>query len=151
MLKQLRQFSRVYIFLLDIFIVMLCLGFAFLVRFEFHIPKHELTYVSLIIPIVLIVRIVFSIYFKTYAGIVKYTSTEDGKRIVLSSLFGTIILGLINFTLHSYQHVYLIPFSILVIEFLLVVFFQAGYRLVFKTIYFEFLQKITFFFFLYTN
>ncbi len=141
MLQQLRQFSRVYIFLLDLFIVLLCLGFAFLVRFEFHIPNHELTYISWIIALVLGIRTVFSIYFKTYAGIVKYTSTEDGKRIVLSTLFGTITFGLINFILHKSLGSYLIPFSIVVIEFLLVVFFQAGYRLVFKTIYFEFLNN----------
>lgn len=141
MLQQLRQFSRAYIFMLDQLIVLLCLGFAFLVRFEFHIPKHELTYIGLILPVVLGVRILFSLYFKTFAGIVKYTSTEDGRRIVLSSLFGTLCLGIINFALHKTLGSYLIPFSIIVIEFLLVVFFQAGYRLVFKTIYFEFLNN----------
>jgi FlaA1/EpsC-like NDP-sugar epimerase len=123
---------------IDLAIVGFSLLLAYLLRFNFAIPASELYFFKYILPVVFGVRLVYSIVFKTYSGIVLYTSTEDAQRIFLSSLIGSLTFCLINFTTHYYKKVYLLPFSVVIIDFIVLVFFQTAFRLLIKTLYFEF-------------
>jgi FlaA1/EpsC-like NDP-sugar epimerase len=80
---------------------------------------------------------VFSL-FQIHKGLVRYTSTEDLKRIFLAELSCSILFlfaGLIRF--HQLDGFFLFPMSVLVMEFLASVTFIVGGRFAIKLLYLE--------------
>ena len=76
--------------------------------------------------------------FQIHKGLVRYTSTEDLKRIFLAELSCTLLFlfaGLIRF--YQLDGFFLFPMSILVMEFLASVTFIVGGRFVIKLLYLE--------------
>ena len=104
------------IFTFDTIIVLIALLFAFLLRFNFHIPDHELRAMELSLPAILGVRVLSFFLFRTYAGMIQYTGSEDAKRIFITLTLGTIFIGLLNFISLEITDKYLVPFSVLIIE-----------------------------------
>lgn len=131
---------RWIIFLLDIFIVLISITAAYFIRFNFEFPESEQlnTKLGFIIPYVLLIRSVIFIGFRSYAGIIRYTSTKDTERIFIVTLTGSSIFALLN--LISYHFItshYLIPFSVIIIDFLATIFLMTSARFMIKTIYNE--------------
>src|SRR6056297_1920282 len=131
---------RWIIFLIDIFIVLVSITSAYFIRFNFEFPEStELnTKLGFIIPYVLLVRAVTFIGFRSYAGIIRYTSAKDTERIFIVALTGSLIFVFLNII--SYRFFideYLIPFSIIIIDFLATIFLMTSTRLLIKTIYHE--------------
>ena len=137
MLKQIRNIPRWVIFTIDVIIILFAYTSANLLRFNFHIPQNELETIFKAFPYVIITRIFFMFFFKTYSGIIYYTSTEDAQRIFISATLGTLIFGMVNFISHHFIGVYLIPFSVMIIDFVLLIFFMTAFRLAVKIIYLE--------------
>ena len=137
MLKQIRNIPRWVIFTIDLLIILFAYALANLLRFNFHIPQNELNTIEQAFPLVIIIRIFFMFFFKTYSGIIYYTSTEDAQRIFISATFGTLIFGLTNFIAHHFIGYYLIPFSVMIIDLVLLIFFMTAFRLAVKIIYLE--------------
>ncbi len=137
MIKQIRNLPRWVIFTIDVLVILAAYTFANLLRFNFHIPDNELATIYKAFPYVIGVRIFFLFFFKTYAGIIYYTSTEDAQRIFIASTFGTLIFGFINFIAHHFQGYYLIPFSVMIIDLVLLIFMMTAFRLFVKIIYLE--------------
>jgi FlaA1/EpsC-like NDP-sugar epimerase len=87
---------------------------------------------------VVITRALTFISFRSYAGIIRYTNTGDTQRIAFVVLIGSLLLALINLASYYFiTHSYLIPFSILTIEFLLTVFLMSFSRLIIQSLYHE--------------
>jgi FlaA1/EpsC-like NDP-sugar epimerase len=129
---------RWLIFLTDISVVAFSVVLAYLLRFNFNIPEDEIREWPMVFALVLSVRALSFFVFKTYAGIIRYTSTEDAIRIFLVILAGSAlfsVLNLLSFYLINQQH--LIPFSIIVIEFITVIFAMVTFRVVVKIAYLE--------------
>ena len=128
---------RGIIFLADISIVFFSLIAAYLIRFNFRIPDVEIATFHYVFPVVLGVR-AFSFYiFKTYAAIIRYTSTRDISRILVTILTGSVFCALLNPVTFYADEFYAVPFSIIIIEFLLTFFFMASFRVGFKILYVE--------------
>jgi FlaA1/EpsC-like NDP-sugar epimerase len=129
---------RWIIFMIDIVICVFSVVLAYLLRFNFHIPANELEVLPRIIVTILLVRILSFIIAKTYAGIVRYTSTRDSVRIFLVVTAGSIIFILLNlvtfFFLGGYNH---IPYSIIIIDYLVTVFVMNAFRIIVKIAYME--------------
>ena len=87
------------------------------------------------IPIVIGIRLISFLLFRTYAGMIQFTSSEDAKRVFLTLAAGSIVLGLLNFISFQTTDKYLVPFSILIIEFFITVFAMTSYRLGVKILY----------------
>jgi FlaA1/EpsC-like NDP-sugar epimerase len=88
--------------------------------------------------IILILRVVSFLVFRLFAGIIQYTSTRDASRIFLILLGGSVLFALAN--LISYQtnlERYLIPFSIIILEFITSLLFLVSYRVFVKIAYAE--------------
>lgn len=129
---------RWLIFLVDTAIVCFSAFLAYLLRFNFHIPAHEMAQLPVVIAIILLVRIASFLVFRTYAGIIRYTSTEDAIRISTVILAGSILFvagNVISYYFVNQKH--LIPYSIIIIEFITVIFAMVTYRVLIKVAYLE--------------
>lgn len=129
---------RWLIFLIDILIVGFSVLLAYMVRFNFQVPEIELRQWPMVFSIVLGVRALSFIVAKTYAGIIRYTSTEDAIRIFLVIFSGSIIFILLNIISYYFiNEKFVIPFSVIIIEFITVIFAMVTFRVVVKIAYLE--------------
>lgn len=89
---------------------------------------------------VLAVRGFSFVALRTYSGVVRYTSTEDAKKILFAVSGGTVALVIISVSIYSYLPEYRnfrIPISILLVEYFITISALAGYRVAIKILYSE--------------
>jgi len=128
---------RGIIFLADLIIVFVSLVASYLIRFNFSIPQIEIDTFHYVFPVVLSVRIALFYFFKTFAGIIRYTSTKDVQRILITVFTGSLFFAVLNPLTFYLWDVYAVPYSIIIIEFLLTVFLMTTSRLLIKIMYAE--------------
>ncbi len=128
---------RWIILMVDLLGVFLAFVSAYLIRFEFHPPAEEWARGVFFFPILLGLRGITFLLGKTYAGIIRYTSNQDGIRIFVVLSIGSLLLLGLNLSRRywSLDELYFIPISILVLEYLFVLFFQLVFRASVKYIY----------------
>ncbi len=129
---------RWIIFIIDIFISICSVTLAYLLRFNFQIPETNVPDLYFIIPFVVSVRIISFFIGHTYAGIIRFTSIKDTERIFWVILLGSIFFLISNVV--SYYFItgaFIIPISIVIIDFLTTFFMMTVLRLLIKTIYSE--------------
>ena len=114
---------------------------AYLLRFNFNIPASEFDLMVPVIPLVVVTRTIFFLVFKTYNGIVRYTSTQDSKRIFITLIGGSAFFVVCNTVrFWSFDGLYFIPFSVIIIEFLISLVALIGGRIAVKLLYIEMQQ-----------
>jgi len=134
---------RWLIFFIDIFIVITSVLSAYLLRFNFNIEEDYLQSLKYVIPLVVGIRTIGFLFGKTYAGIIRYTSTKDAERIFLVTLFGSLFIlsiDIISYYTNGYNggiHHFLIPLSIIIIDFLVTTFLLITFRIIVKSLYFN--------------
>lgn len=128
---------RWIVFLIDLLICLFSISFAYYVRFEFRIDDAEFDALKFAIPILLFTRALTFLIFRTYAGLIRYTSAKDTERIFVVVTTGSIALILTNFIFFYYNQRFIIPNSILIIDFFATSIIMIGSRIVVKTIYFS--------------
>lgn len=128
---------RLLIWIGDLLVCFLALIVAYQLRFNFAVPTVELVTYPIVFPVVIGVRALSFILFRTYQGIIRYTSTRDAMRILITLTSGSVLLALSNPVSYYFTEKYLVPFSIIIIEYLLTVFLMITGRLLVKVIYME--------------
>jgi len=134
---------RWIIFSMDILLTILSLCIAYLFRFdfvEFDSDKllSEWEILKPTLPIFIIIRGLTYYFAKTYSGIIRYTSTQDARRIFLTVLFGSGLFVLLSFVRMSfYDGYFFFPFSILVLEFFFSFTLLIAMRIAIKLLYKE--------------
>lgn len=128
---------RWIVLIIDITICLCSLMAAYLLRFNFKIPEQEIATWHYTFPAVISVRILCFLIFKTYAGIIRYTSTRDSLRILLTLASGSLFLSFINLVSYFFTQKYVVPFSILIIDYFIAVFVMVAGRLAVKVTYNE--------------
>jgi FlaA1/EpsC-like NDP-sugar epimerase len=129
---------RWIIFLVDLGVCFVALLLAYLIRFEFQPPRIEIDLAKAFLPIFLAIRAVSFVLGRTYAGIIRYTSTQDTLRIFVVLSSGTAAFAALNFfKFHFLDGTYFLPFSILIIEYLLSLFAMIVSRIAVKVLYIE--------------
>jgi FlaA1/EpsC-like NDP-sugar epimerase len=128
---------RWLIFLFDTGLCLASVMLAYLVRFNFHIPENETSRFSVVFPLIIGTRILLFLLFRTYAGIIRYTSTRDAIRIFLSVTTGSLLFSVYNGVSYAFYDIFIIPFSILIIDYLFTVFAMISLRILVKTLYME--------------
>ncbi len=78
---------------------------------------------------------------QSYAGIIRYTSLQDGWRITYTVLLISLIVLIINVFFNYQQNLSIIPYSIIIITFLNSIIFLFFYRLMVKAIFSYYFQK----------
>ncbi len=128
---------RGLVFLADLAIVFFSLIAAYLIRFNFNIQEVETQPFHYVIPVVLGARAISFYFFKPYAGIIRYTSTRDVQRILSTIFTGSVFYSLLNIVTFYFAEIFIVPFSIIIIEFLLTVFLMTTLRMFIKILYVE--------------
>lgn len=133
---------RWIIMLSDMFMSLLALSFAYLIRFDLKadatLIQMEWEILSKSILIYFGVKFLVFYVFKIHKGLVRHTSTEDMRRILLASIlcsFAFLVLGILRF--YFYDGYFLFPMSVLLIEFLASTVLMLGGRFAVKLIYLE--------------
>ena len=132
-----RNTPRWIIFLIDLLICTGALLLAYQLRFNFRVPETEIRLWKISFTTVILVRALSFFISKIYSGIIRYTSTKDALRVFFTISVGSIIMGLSNFISVKIIGVYLVPFSVLIIEYFASVFSLTAFRILVKTIYQE--------------
>lgn len=132
---------RWLIFLIDITIVVSSVVLAYLLRFNFAIPPSELDPLPLILLYMVLIRSGSFLVARSYASIIRYTSTGDALRVFATILSGSLLFAITNLiTFFIIGGFFFIPFSIIIIEFLAVSFGMISFRLLVKLAFLEFLH-----------
>ena len=142
MLKLKQNTPRWVVTFLDLFIHLCALAFAYLIRFDlkadFSLIQSEWEVLSKSLWLFIVVKLLVFQLFQIQKGLVRYTSTEDLKRIFIAELSCSLfflISGLIRF--YYIDGYFLFPMSVLIIELLASILFVVGGRFVIKLLYLE--------------
>ena len=137
-----RNMPRWVIFFIDMGICISSLILAYLVRFNFSVPDGEIQGIPRVAGLILGVRAISFFLSKTYQGIVKFTGSEDARRIFLVITAGSLSYVLINtITFNFINRTFPIPFSIIIIDCIATTFFMISLRVMFKGLYLELTTK----------
>ena len=126
----------------DLIISITSLGIAYLIRFDFNTSIEEITnewnILSKSLPLFILIKLIVFNVFQVQKGLVRYTSTEDLKRI-LAALTTCSLLFLFFGILrkHYYDSYFLFPSSVLIMEYLISFFLMLGTRFTIKLIHLE--------------
>lgn len=127
---------------IDLFLSAFALLFSYLIRFDLKADEaviaEEWAILSKSIIVYFAVKFLVFYTFRIHKGLVRHTSTEDLRRIFLASVTSSVIffiLGLVRF--HYVDQYYLLPTSVLLIEFLASFMLLLGLRFFIKLIYLE--------------
>ncbi|MDP4637537.1 MAG: polysaccharide biosynthesis protein [Crocinitomicaceae bacterium] len=142
MLKLKQNTPRWVVILLDLMIHLCALAFAYLIRFDlkadFSLIQNEWTILSKSLWFFILVKIIVFYIFQIHKGLVRYTSTEDLKRILFAELGCSLLFllaGLIR--VHQLDGFFLFPMSVLIMEFIASMTFIVGGRFIIKLLYLE--------------
>ena len=133
---------RWIIIILDILLSLFALLFAYIIRFDLKadaaLIREEWSILSKSIGIYILVKLVVFYLFKIHKGLVRHTSTEDLRRIILATLVSTVTFAILGFVRSAFfDGYYLFPTSVLLIEFLASAVLLLGSRFAVKLIYME--------------
>jgi len=129
---------RWIIFFIDIVICTVSLVLAYLIRFNFDVPEIEIVAFPKVYLWVLSIRAISFLITKTHKGMVKYTSSKDAQRIFVGLSMSGGAFVLINLIYYYFvNHSFPIPFSIIIIDFMLTLFLMVALRVLFKALYTE--------------
>jgi len=132
-----RNTSPWLILAIDLITIALGVLVAYLLRFNFDIPYHELVFLPPIMLYMMLVRGMAFLLFKTHLGIIRYTGTNDVIRLSGLLLGGTLVFVLTNIITYFINYRFYIPFSIIIIELLATSVVLIGYRIMVKVAYLE--------------
>jgi FlaA1/EpsC-like NDP-sugar epimerase len=128
---------RWIIFSIDIFISIFSVFLAFLLRFNFAIPEKYIYLLKINLLVIVSVRAISFITARTYAGIIRYTSTKDAQRIFLVITAGSLFFAITNMATFFIYKEFVIPFSIVIIDYMATIFLMITFRMLVKFMYFE--------------
>jgi FlaA1/EpsC-like NDP-sugar epimerase len=133
-----RYAPRWVILAIDLVFCVFSVVLAYLLRFNFNVNESEI-HDTLFLNIMLFsaVRFIGFYAFKTYHGVIRYTSTHDAKSIFLGLTCGSLFLLAMNIALYMFQNHYFVPYSILVIEYFSTALMMMAFRILVKMIYAE--------------
>ena len=126
------------IFGIDLAIVICSVLLAYGLRFNFAIPLQDLKMMPIALIYIVLIRSFSFMVARSYAGIIRYTSTSDTLRVLITLIAGSMIFGMTNiFTYYFSFHHFLIPYSIIIIDLLTTTFGMVMFRMVVKIAYVE--------------
>ena len=133
---------RWIIILIDIFVSMVALATAYFVRFDVYNDKEriliELENLQSSILYILLIKLLTYYVFKIHKGLIRFTSFEDVKRIFLAVFTSSLVILAAGLLRHVYiDDKYLVPTSVLIVDFLASIILLVGFRFTIKVYYYE--------------
>lgn len=131
-----RYIPRWAILVIDLVMCMAALLGAYQLRFNFNVPAHEYALLWPVLPLFLLVRLSSLWGARIHMGLVKHTSTEDAKRIFLTVLIGSLVMGAMGVARYFLlDGVYFLPTSVLIIDFMGTAMLLITARIAWKLLY----------------
>ncbi len=96
MFKKINIVPRWIIFIIDLFICLFTLVFAYLIRYNFSLDVISIRDLSGNMIILALINSIVFINFRTYAGIIRYTGVQDALRICYAIVMTTSVLFFIS-------------------------------------------------------
>ncbi len=128
--------SAWWVLMFDILIVSIATFIALLSRMNFRNPATFYTsQMVTIFATILLVRVMLFFVFRTHTSLLRYISTKDVLQLFYINLLGSSIIAVINAICYLCIHRYIVPFSIVGLEFIITTFLQIFYRLFIQAIY----------------
>lgn len=138
-----KSVPRWIVFLIDCGISMASLAAAFLLRYNFKISdilQHK--HLEWAFLLTLTARVLGFWYFKTYRGIIRYTSSQDAIRITKSNATSSFILTLAVIAYLTFVNANadsnLVPLSVIIIDFFIITAMMTFSRLSYRIVYAQF-------------
>lgn len=136
-----RLTPRWIIFIIDLGICFSSLLIAFYLRFNLSIPA---LYISKLLPILLCILAIRAVSFliaHTSSGIIRYTCLRDIELILTVVASGSLTFVAINVVnMFFLDGKNIIPYSVIIIDFVTTSFLMICFRLLTKTLYYEFMH-----------
>lgn len=139
-IKSLGIVASAWVFVADVLCVFCASLLALLLRADFTLfEKADFTTMEyVVIPLaILVVRVVCFLLFRTHKIIVRYTNTRDVFKVFAACLSGSVALLIINWVSYLFTMKFVVPHSILIMEFFISMVAMVFYRLAFKMLYLE--------------
>jgi FlaA1/EpsC-like NDP-sugar epimerase len=130
---------RWIILIIDLIINVFSLAIAYLLRFNFsNIPSTEIALLPNALIILLGTRTIAYFYFAIFKGVIRYTSSSDIFRIFMALFLSSLTILLISLIKYYNGGTFILPLSIIIIEFLCSLFIMSSLRLGLKALFFEY-------------
>jgi FlaA1/EpsC-like NDP-sugar epimerase len=134
----LSNIPRSLVFGADLLLCSVSLLLAYLLRFNFDLQHYIWETVPLVFPIVLLGKAAAFYFLRTYAGILRYSSVEDLKKLFVALSGCAVILlamQLVNNKVYGYQN--FIPISVILIDYIASLSLLSVFRIAAKTLHYE--------------
>ena len=131
------QTPRWVVFLIDTFIAIVAITASYLLRFNFDLTEILQQGFLLAFAIILPIRIISFLISKTYAGLVRYTSTSDAIRISSTAIIGSVFALCVSLLLSFVFDIQRIPFTIIILDCIITMTIMVISRFVVKSLYLE--------------
>ena len=138
MIKKINNISflpRWIILLIDLTLLMSSIIIAYLLRFNFNINEVIAFKFTEGLVLFLICHSLAIFLTQSYAGIIRYTSIEDGLRISYTTFIGSVLVAIVSYLNYWYTGSVIIPLSVLIISFMLAVVILFSYRVLVKNLF----------------
>ncbi|MDL2308127.1 polysaccharide biosynthesis protein [Bacteroidales bacterium OttesenSCG-928-C03] len=137
-IQKLKIMPAWFVLVIDLLVTLFSCCFAIVIRENFHIPAHfSMPEFIIIISVILVMRLFSFLAFKTPLMVVRFTNTKDVAKIFTACFSTSIFLFIINVISYLISARFVIPTSILIMEFFITTFIMVFYRLAFKSFYLE--------------
>jgi len=120
------------ILLLDLGCSIVAMNLAYLLRLNFNLEDFSHYPIRDIMVVVVCTNLLTSMIFRTYTGIIRYTSMSDIGRISGMGLLGSLIYFSVNYASVHFRTGTIIPLSVIVINFFIFISILLSYRLLVK-------------------
>lgn len=122
--------------LIDLALCLCSLLAAYQLRFNFAVPDLEYALLWPVLPVFIAVRLAWYLGAGVQRSMVRHTSTSDARRVFLVVLGGSITLLLLNAVRYSLvDRSYVLPTSVIIIDFLATVMLMITARIAVKLLY----------------
>ncbi len=133
---------RWVIFLIDILLTVVALGLAYLLRFDFFVIQSDVLSTELevlfqALPVYLLIKMLAFYLGKIHTGIIRYTGTQDAKRIFLVCSGASACVFVVSMFWSIWFDHFMLPRPIVVVDYLASVFLLISFRIAIKLLYFE--------------
>ncbi len=134
-----KSYPRIWVLVIDLLFCLFSIIFAFSLRFNFSIPPERISELPYVVLFVMLVRGLSFWISRSHTNLIRYTNTKDVGRIFLVLSWGSVIFLISNFfKLYFIDGFFIIPLSVIIIDFFITVFLLTTYRLIIKTLYMEY-------------
>lgn len=120
---------------MDLAVCFFSLLLTYQLRFNFKVPEPEINSFRHVFIIVLVIRLLGFLLAGTYRVRIRFTATPDVFRLLLTVFSGSALLALANPIHRAVKGNFLVPYSIVIIEFLVTIFFLVCIRLIVRLLF----------------